>query len=124
MVLSFFGLHILIPIPDADGGFIKGVLIYSMLLVPTMFIYGVSASIIADKIGSKARTYKKLSSFLLHLVFGIAFIIPFSVLEPVVWEEGLVNFITINGFIYSAIFFIIDSSLRKSDRKINIPLRR
>ncbi|MBS4221785.1 hypothetical protein [Lederbergia citrea] len=91
-------------------------LVYSMYVVPIIFIYGIITSMFAENIGFKVKKYKNTLTFLFHIVFGIGFTLPISVLEPTILNGGFFNFITINGLICSITFFAIDYVFRKKFR--------
>lgn len=124
VLLIVIYLNIFEPIPAVDGGLFTGVLVYSIYLVPIVFIYGLITSIIADQVGLKVKKYKTSLSFGLHLFFGAAFIIPYSIFlesDPIP-ELSIVNVltypVTVLGFGSSALFFLIDRILLKRDRHL------
>lgn len=119
-------LNILVPVPAEDGGLFTGVLVYSIYVVAIVYIYGILTSMIADQISLKAKTHKTRLSFGLHLLFGIMFIIPYSLFieyDPIP-EISIMNVltypITMLGLGSSALFFFIDRILLKRERLIKI----
>lgn len=118
-VLVVIGLNLFEPVPFVDGGLALGILVYSTYVVPIIFIYGIVLSVIADKISLKAKKYKNTASFGFHILFGMGFILPYSIFfeyDPFP-ELSVINVvtdpITIFGFICSILFYIIDYILRK-----------
>lgn len=127
-VLAVIGLNLFEPVPFVDGGLALGILVYSSYVVPIVFIYGIVSSVIADKISLKAKKYKNPASFVFHILFGMGFILPYSIFfeyDPFP-ELSVINVvtdpITIFGFICSILFYIIDYILRKEfKRRKSVP---
>lgn len=120
-LLAVVGLNLFDPVPSADGGSVTGILVYSIYVVPIIFIYGITSSIISDGISRKANKYKESVSLGLHALFGVGFILPYSLFfeyHPFP-ELSVVNVvthpITIFGALCSILFFAIDYILRKKN---------
>lgn len=100
-------LNILEPIPSSDGGWMLGILVYTIYSVPVVFIYGILCSIIADRISIKRKKFKKSFSFVLHVLFGAMFIIPYGIFLEFD-SSGMVL-----GIIFSIVFYLVDVILNK-----------
>lgn len=122
-ILAIIVLNIVDPVPSVDGGWALGILVYSTYVVPVIFIYGIITSIISDKISFKVKNYPNISSLVLHLLFGLTFILPYGVLfESLPFLEMslrdlFINPITILSTILATIFFLIDYILKRGFRK-------
>src|SRR5699024_2640200 len=118
-ILTIAGFNIVYPFHSADGGLVSGILIYSIYVVPIIFIYGIISSLISDGIGRKVKKYKESVSFFLHVLFGLGFILPYGLFfeyDPIP-ELNFVNVIshtvTILGALCAILFFVIDYILRR-----------
>lgn len=122
-ILAIIVLNIVDPVPSVDGGWALGILVYSTYVVPVIFIYGIITSIISDKISFKVKNYPNISSLVLHLLFGLTFILPYGILfESLPFLEMslrdiFINPITILSTILATIFFLIDYILKRGFRK-------
>ncbi|WP_078597674.1 hypothetical protein [Evansella clarkii] len=105
------------PVYDAD--FSSLVFIYALYIFLFLFTYGVIASFLAEKISEKAAKFQSTLSLMIHLAFGYGFVLPFSVFAPEVLEQGPLNFVTINGLVCSAVFFIVDLMVRRSGKSFS-----
>src|SRR5699024_7083736 len=112
-IFAVVGLIIAFTMSISDGELMLGILVYSSFSAPIIFIYGITTSIISDNLSTKAKMFRKTLSFFIHMVFGIGFIFPFSIIEPVFLEDGLLNVVTVGGLFCSVIFYCIDFVLEK-----------
>lgn len=52
---------------------------------------------------------KKITSFLMHLMFGAFFVFPYGLIFDLsVFTEGVINFATVTGVFSAFIFFVIN----------------
>ena len=131
MYTSIFGILILFliePVRLSDEDFVSIFLIYSLYVVPVVFLYGILTSILSELISVKAKKYPNTVSLLLHILFGAAFILPYGILfESLPFREMsiaeiLVNPVTIASTTLAGTFFFIDYVLKRGVRKS--PLER
>jgi hypothetical protein len=96
-----------------EASYFENVLIYVLYGVPTIFTYGILASILADSLSRKLNVqFEKILSLLFHFLFGMAFVIPYGIyFDRSVFTEGILNFPSIVGSISSIIFFIVNGWL-------------
>lgn len=99
-----------------------GILVYSMYVIPIVFLYGIISSVIAEGISLKAKQHQSLISLAIHILFGMAFLLPYGVFieyDPIP-KWSIINLIThpvvILGMISSSIFFSIDFISKKRIR--------
>lgn len=121
-ILAVIGLNILEPVPYQDGGIFLGIAVYSLYIVPIVFIYGIFSSVIADKLSVKAKKFQKVISLGFHILFGLLFIIPYSIFyeyKPFAtfnFVEAVTHPIPVLCFVFSVVFFVIDRFSRKWDK--------
>lgn len=121
-ILAVIGLNILEPVPYQDGGIFLGIAVYSLYIVPVVFIYGIISSVTADKLSVKAKKFQEVISLVFHILFGLLFIIPYSIFyeyKPFArfnFVEVVTHPILVLCFIFSVVFFVIDRFLRKWDK--------
>lgn len=122
-ILAVIVLNIMAPVPYQDGGLFLGFVVYSLYIVPIVFIYGIISSVVSDKLGVKAKKYKEITSLGFHIFGGLFFIIPYSIFYEYKPFASL-NFIEVAThpipvlcFVFSVVFFIIDRILRYRNRQ-------
>ena len=121
-ILAVIGLNILEPVPYRDGGIFLGIAVYSLYIVPIVFIYGITFSVISDKLSVKAKKYQEMISLGFHIIFGALFIIPYSIFyeyKPFAtlnFIEVVTHPIPVFCFILSIIFFVMDRFSRNWDK--------
>lgn len=122
-IFAIIVLSIFESVPSVDGGWVLGLLIYSTYLLPVIFIYGITASILSEKLSFRFTLYPNILSLAFHLLFGLAFILPYGILfESLPFldmslKDIFINPITIWSVIFSIIFFFIDYILKEGFRK-------
>lgn len=122
--LSVLVLNLLDPVSSVDGGWMMGVIVYSLYIVPIMFIYGIITSVVSEKLSSKATSYRGGASLLLHMLFGFAFLLPYSLLFESLHflSRSLVDIVIdpLTGVfvLFAVAFFFIDYLLKVRERKI------
>ncbi|MDV2582392.1 hypothetical protein [Alkalibacillus haloalkaliphilus] len=113
------------PFPFENEDWVFYVFIYATYIVPVIFIYGIVASITSDKISSYTKAYPNMLSLLLHIIFGIASILPYGVLFDhllfldMSLSEILINPITTLSTTFAIIFFFIDYILKRGRGVLN-----
>lgn len=122
-ILAVIVLNIMAPVPYQDGGLILGFVVYSLYIVPIVFIYGIISSVISDKLSVNAKKYKEITSLGFHIFWGLFFIIPYSIFyeyKPFAslnFIEVVTHPIPVLCFVLSVVFFIIDRILRYNNRQ-------
>ena len=117
-IFAVIVLNIMAPVPYQDGGLFLGFVVYSLYIVPIVFIYGIISSVVSDKLSVKAKQYKEITSLGFHILLGLFFIIPYSIFyeyKPFVslnFIEVATHPIPVLCFVFSVVFFIIDRVLR------------
>ncbi|PYZ93371.1 hypothetical protein CR194_09285 [Salipaludibacillus keqinensis] len=118
-ILAVLILNIVEPVPSEDGGWVIGILAYSIHVVPIVFIYGIISSVISDRISFKVKKYSNVISLALHILFGMAFILPYGVIiesipfTQLTFSEIFFNYATLLFSIFAFIFFSIDYILKQ-----------
>jgi hypothetical protein len=118
-IMAVIVLNIMEPVPPVDGGWVLGILVYSIHAVPVIFIYGIFSSAISEKISFALEKYSNVLSLILHILFGIAFVIPYGVIfvsipfTQLTFSEIFFNYATLLFSIFAVIFFIIDYILKR-----------
>ena len=118
-IMAVIVLNIIEPVPSVDGGWALGILVYSIHVVPVIFIYGIFSSAISEKISFAVGKYSNVFSLILHILFGIAFILPYGVIfvslpfTQHTFSEIFFNYTTLLFSIFAVIFFIIDYILKR-----------
>lgn len=106
-----------------SGELFSVIFVYSIYVVPIVFVYGITSSLIAEGVSKKMINFKNSISFGLHVLFGAGFILPYSLfLEYHPFPElNVVNVlthpVTVFGALFSIIFFITNFILRKKDNR-------
>lgn len=117
--LSIISMNFILPIFDEAEDFVFGFIIYASYFIPVIFIYGIATSIISDGIGFKAKKHKEAIAFGLHILFGIGFIISYSIgieynsITLLTLVEIAKHPITLAGFLLSIIFYFVDRVLKR-----------
>ncbi|KYG29245.1 hypothetical protein [Alkalihalobacillus trypoxylicola] len=113
IILVLF-LPVIFPILEKTSYF-QNVIFYAIFLTPVIFIYGILTSLLSDFLAVKySRNYERTASFFFHILFGIAFILPYSMIfDSSIFDEGLFNFATIAGPLCAIIFFGINELVLK-----------
>ncbi|WP_280768849.1 hypothetical protein [Salipaludibacillus daqingensis] len=118
-ILAVLILNIVVPVPSVDGGWVIGILAYSTHVVPVIFFYGIILSVISDMISFKVKKYSNVFSLVVHILFGIAFILPYGVIiqstpfTQLTFIEIFFNYSTLLFSIFAVIFFSIDYILKQ-----------
>lgn len=106
-----------------DGELFTVLFVYSIYVVPIVFIYGITSFLIAEKISGKVVNFKNFVSFGLHFLFGVGFIIPYSLFfeykpfPELTVVNVLTHPVTMFGALFSVLFFILEYILRKKDSR-------
>lgn len=122
-ILAVSALNIMEPVPFQDGGLFLGVVVYSLYIVPIVFIYGIFSSVVSDILSAKLKKYKEMTSLGFHILFGLLFILPYSNFyeyKPFVslhFIEVVTHPIPVLCFMFSIIFFSLDRFLRNKSRQ-------
>ncbi len=108
IVLSF-SLPVFMPVFE-DFTYFQNVFMYVFYASPIIFTYGIMTSIFSEFL-SQRMTFKikKITSFLMHLMFGAFFVFPYGLIFDLsVFTEGTINFATVMGVFSAFIFFVIN----------------
>lgn len=111
-----------------DGELFTVIFAYSIYVVPIVFVYGITSSLIAEVISKKMINFKRSVSLGLHIFFGAGFILPYSLFfeyQPFP-ELNVIKVVThpvtVFGTLFSILFFILDYILKKKNsRQKSIP---
>ncbi|MBM7095306.1 hypothetical protein JSY36_06015 [Bacillus sp. H-16] len=115
IILSLL-MPVILPVFTVDR-YVVNVLLYGLFLTPAVFIYGIPASFLADYLSKKAGWKNmRLLSFLIHLIFGLAFIFPYRIFDESVFSHGIINIATVGGLISAGLFFVVHEAVLKVDR--------
>lgn len=125
-ILAIITMNIMDPVQSGDGGLVIGIVVYSVFIVPIIFFYGIIASIVSDKISLNAKKHPTLLSFVLHILFGLLFILPYSVLFEALpflqlnIIDILINPVTRLSMPFALTFFMIDFILKLKSEKYSV----
>ena len=106
-----------------DEDFISMCLIFLTYTVPVIFIYGSLSSVISEIISSKRKRHVFMSSLLLHILFGFAFILPYGLyFESLPFlnmnmAEILFNPVAMLSVFFAVVYFLIDYILQTKFNK-------
>jgi len=123
-ILAVAILYLVEPVPSIDGGIITGILVYTSIVVPIVYVYGILTSMFAEKLGNKLE--REWISFGAHLLFGLCFIIPYYfIVDPqtlfqLVVTEMMTNPIIWLGALFSIIFYFNDRLLIKREMNATV----
>lgn len=104
----------------SDATYLQNVFLYGLYAIPIVFIYGTITSMIAEVWSMKLR-FKRISvtSFLLHLLFGWLFAIPFNVLYiGFEFEKEVLLFGSLVGMTSAVIYFCVNRLLNRTLKAI------
>ncbi|GAA0305734.1 hypothetical protein GGQ92_003290 [Gracilibacillus halotolerans] len=112
-VLAFL-LPIILPV-FPEFTYFQNVFMYALYAPPLIFTYGILTSSLSDYLSRKPNyQHKRLVSFMFHVLFGIAFILPYGIIfDPSIFTEGIMNFATISGTFSAVVYFVINKIVSK-----------
>ena len=120
-ILAVIGLNVMEPVPDQEGGLFLGFVVYSLYIVPIVFIYGIICPVVSDTLSVKAKKHTEIISFGFHILFGLLFILPYSIFyeyKPFTslhFTEIITHPISVLCFMFPVVFFSIDRMLRNKN---------
>lgn len=90
--------------------FIMLIFIFSIYVVPVVFVFGVLTSILAERFSAKYTGFSQLVSLALHIGFGLLFFIPLNFLTFIIFQEFIgvnIYYLLFSG-LAGGIFYFVD----------------
>lgn len=122
-ILAVIVLNIMEPVPYQDGGVFLGFAIYSLYIIPIVFVYGIFSSVVSDRLSAKSKKLKEMKLLALHILLGLLFILPYSIFyeyKPFVslhFIEIATHPIPVLCFVFSVVYFSLDRIIRNKNRQ-------
>lgn len=120
----FVGMAVLFLYPLVLPVFIEfsywqNVWMYGLFGLRILFSYGIACSLFIDWATRCVRlSLLPVAQFGAHVFFGLLFIVPYGILDPSVYDEGIDNFATRLGVMTSLLFWLSNQVLAFSEKKV------
>lgn len=103
------------PVFTEPWRYIENLSMFAVCIPPVLFSYGIATSKFSEYISYRSRfKYKKFLSLILHLLFGLLFIFPYSIfVYSSIFTEGVFNFATTGGIVCAFVFFLVNEIVMK-----------